>query len=51
MDFSLSGQQEMLRELDGRGEFPFDIIKRAGHMGLVWIMTSEGIQGKELCLS
>ncbi|UCF73694.1 MAG: acyl-CoA dehydrogenase family protein [Deltaproteobacteria bacterium] len=55
MDFTLTRQQEMLREtvhqfaeselspkaieLDETGEFPFDILKRCAEMGLVGIIT------------
>jgi butyryl-CoA dehydrogenase len=55
MDFSLTRQHEMLRdtvhqfaetelapramELDEKGEFPFDVVKKCAEMGLVGIMT------------
>ncbi len=64
MDFNLTRQQEMLRdtvrqfadselapralELDEKGEFPFDIIKRAGEMGLIGVMTPKQYGGTEM---
>ena len=64
MDFDLTRQQEMLRdtvrqfadselapralELDERGEFPFDIVKRTGEMGLIGIMTPKEYGGTEM---
>jgi len=64
MDFNLTRQQEMLRdtvrqfadselapralELDEKGEFPFDIIKRTGEMGLIGVMTPKEYGGTEM---
>ncbi len=64
MDFNLTRQQEMLRdtvgqfadselapralELDEKGEFPFDIIKRTGEMGLIGVMTPKQYGGTEM---
>jgi butyryl-CoA dehydrogenase len=64
MDFSLARQHEMLRdtvhqfaegelapramELDERGEFPFDIVKRCAEMGLVGIMTPKEYGGTDM---
>ena len=64
MDFNLSRQQEMLRdtvhefaegelapraiELDERGEFPFDIVKRCAEMGLVGIITPKEYGGTDM---
>ena len=64
MDFSLTRQQEMLRdtvhqfaetelapramELDERGEFPFDIVKRCAEMGLVGIITPKEYGGTDM---
>jgi len=64
MDFNLTRQQEMLRdavhefadaelapralELDEKGEFPFDIVKRTAEMGLVGIMTPKEYGGTEM---
>lgn len=64
MDFNLTRQQEMLRdtvhefadnelapralELDEKGEFPFDIIKRIAEMGLVGIMTPKEYGGTNM---
>jgi alkylation response protein AidB-like acyl-CoA dehydrogenase len=64
MDFNLTRPQEMLRdtvrqfadselapralELDEKGEFPFDIIKTAGEMGLIGVMTPKQYGGTEM---
>lgn len=64
MDFNLTRQQEMLRdtvrqfadselapralELDEKGEFPFDIIKRTGEMGLIGVVTPKEYGGTEM---
>ncbi|MBN2187044.1 MAG: acyl-CoA dehydrogenase family protein [Dehalococcoidia bacterium] len=64
MDFNLTRQQEMLRdavhefadaelapralELDEKGEFPFDIVKRTAEIGLVGIMTPKEYGGTEM---
>ena len=64
MDFSLSKQQEMLRnmvsefakaelspkavELDEKGKFPFDEVKRAAALGLLGIINSKKYGGAEM---
>jgi butyryl-CoA dehydrogenase len=64
MDFGLTQQQEMLRnmvaefaetelapralELDEKGEFPFQEVKRAAEQGLVGIITSKEYGGTEM---
>jgi butyryl-CoA dehydrogenase len=64
MDFNLTRQQEMLRdtvhefaetelapralELDERGEFPFDIVRRTAEMGLLGIITPREYGGTNM---
>jgi len=64
MDFNLTRQHEMLRdtvhqfadselapralELDEKGDFPFDIVKKCGEMGLVGIMTPKEYGGTDM---
>jgi len=61
MDFNLTRQHEMLRdtvhqfadselapralELDAKGDFPFDIVKKCAEMGLIGIMTPKEYGG------
>lgn len=64
MDFSLTKQQEMLKnmvgefaeqelapkalELDEKGEFPFKEVKRAGEQGLIGMVTSKEYGGSDM---
>ncbi|MFW6151172.1 MAG: acyl-CoA dehydrogenase family protein, partial [Chloroflexota bacterium] len=64
MDFTLTRQQEMLRdtvrefaetelapralELDRERKFPWDIVKKAGELGLVGVMTPKAYGGTEM---
>jgi len=64
MDFSLTRQQEMLRdtvrefaetelapkvlELDRERKFPWDVVKKAGEMGLIGVMTPKEYGGTDM---